>query len=347
MPEFDRLLDLTLSDVERDWLLRRLETLSAKETVSLAALLSRDNPQTAKDAINEILALPDCTVYPASNYEALGRLYLEQGNITLPDTVAEFTNMSVLGVIFEGEHPGLFIGGCYAAYPQNGPHELYDGTNLDALDAGKLVHVKLGSEHHPEGVWIHLPDYAEAEEGPPDEVGIALHVLGVESPEQCTILDFQCPFREIKDVRVQYENAGEFLYDANNLGFLVEEHGHGTGNFMQRFAAALQYENCVTLRDAVNIGDHIEDYDVIHEEEIEAFARRELEQSAVPREVYHAVDLDGYGRRVLEEQGYFSDRSGALYVKRIQEPGERFAPSKKKSDKKPDKKKKKRSGQAR
>ena len=92
--------------LERQWILDRLETLSVKEQTQLgAAIISRGqltalsektgqerelavlkmDTNTAKDAVNLLLSLPDYEVIcPAGSYEQLGESYLryEAGRIS-------------------------------------------------------------------------------------------------------------------------------------------------------------------------------------------------------------------------------------------------------------------------
>ena len=116
--------------MERQWILNRLETLSVKEQTQLAAaIISRGqlkalsekagderelavrkmDPNTARDAVNLLLALPDYEVIcPAGSYEQLGEYYLryEAGQ---PDLIP-YANLEQIGWNYEDSHLGIFVG---------------------------------------------------------------------------------------------------------------------------------------------------------------------------------------------------------------------------------------------
>ena len=323
---FDELLNFPHTDAEGKWLRERLETLSVKEIAVLTALLSWKEPKTAADAVNLVLNVSRCEVYsPVSNYADLGERYLKEEGVTLPDGAEEFTDMEALGRICEKKFPGQFVGNCYVLHPQRSLEEPYFGKNPEALDDGWNIRVKLASESCPKGAWIHFPDYSFAEEEMSGEIGIALRHLGVEDGGDCQILDAQCDVPGVGDIPAQYDSIEALLYDANNMGFLLEERGQGAPGFREKFAAALKYENCSTLAEAVSIGDDLSSYDIVKAENLREFAAKELKNSGVPPEMCGAVNLERYGERRLLGMGYRKSGDGTLFVGRPDCTAERNA----------------------
>ena len=319
---FEALVHLPHSDSEEKWLRQRLETLSAKESIILTAALSRHVPETAAEAVNLLLALPSHEVYcPVANYEELGRRYLYETNARLPESVQKYTDMEALGRLFAEKTPGLFSNGCYVSWPDRPLSERYDGQNLDALGDRYALMVKLASQTHPEGVWMGLPDTAYLEGGPPDEIGMALRALEVHNENECRVLETRCNAAQVTAVLdfakipAQYDSIEDFLYDANNLSFLLDERGGGIADFEQRLAAALEYEDCQTLADVLEVGQYLGNYAVVPVKDVRDFARKELEKSGISPEIQSAVSLDAYGRELLSERGYTLACGESVFIK--------------------------------
>ena len=127
------------NDIEKQWLLDRLKTLSAREAYQLAAMmlttgrlrevsgkegdelllavLKLDRKETT-EAINCLLSLSDYQVLcPAGGYEKLGEYYLRY-EAEMPEAVLPYANLQQIGFRYEELHPGVFIGDCGA--PRSG-----------------------------------------------------------------------------------------------------------------------------------------------------------------------------------------------------------------------------------
>jgi len=189
MKTFEALNRLPSTPQEMMWLRERMETLSVKESLILSAALMGKPACDARDVINIFQTMSDYEVcYPAGSYEALGRFCLHY-DAQLPQELGDYIDLEQLGKNYEDEHPGVFIGNCYVEYSYQGPATRYDGTNLAAcVDDGWSVKVKLASERCPDGVWLRLPDYEDANDGRPDEMRITLDELGVKGVDECTLL---------------------------------------------------------------------------------------------------------------------------------------------------------------
>ena len=320
---FDELLSLPHTEAQGIWLRMRLERLSVRESAVLTALLSWKAPKTAADVLNLLLNVGQCEVYsPVSNHADLGKRYLKEEGVTLPDSAEKFTDMEALGRICEQKFPGKFVDDCYVLRPRHPLWEPYSGEN-QVPDEGWNIRVKLESDFCPEGAWIHFPDYNFVEEEMSGEIGIALRWLGVEDMSECRIMDAQCDVPGVGDIPAQYDSVEALLYDANNMGFLLEERGQGAVDFRETFTAALKYENCATLAEAVSIGDDLSSYDIVKAENLPEFAGKELENSGVPTEIRKAVNLEQYGRRLLLDRGYRDSQYGTLFVGRPDRAAER------------------------
>ncbi len=303
---------------EEEWLKERLETLSARETDILSAAFQRFPPESKADAINLLFTLDDHSLcYPASSYSGLGKWYL-QNDLHLPDSAIPHADLTQLGELYEEKHPGLFIGDCYVEYPSTPVPPAYDGNGVVIPpDEDWSVKVKLSTSLRPEGVWLRLPDRS-AVMGHNDEVNAALRELKFRSIENCTLEDARCALPELGDLMEQYSDPVELVNDGNNLGHILDEQGQGAPHFMERFAAALEYEGCHALRFALDIAQNLSCYEWVPSGEVGAVARRELIGSGVPEEGISsgAFVLNSYGGELLEAAGYFLTLDETGYIAR-------------------------------
>lgn len=318
---YNYLKSMPQTELERRWIGDRLSELSVKELLQLSAATMRTDPKNGTDIVNCLLAMHDYNVcWPAGSYEALGEYYL-QHEAVLPSGAAPYVDTFRLGQLYEDAHPGLFVGECYVAYPEGPVYRPYDGTNLSLPeDTDWSVKVKLASQSCPEGVWLRLPDYSLVNDGDPDEVKLALRELGVQSVADCTILGAKCVLPEIGSLMERYDDPADLIYDGNNLGFVLDERGQGMLDFEERFAAALEYEHCHTLKLALDISQNLNCYEIVSAKEVQEYAREELEKTGFrPRdapEIDECFDYQKYGEELLEQQGFELNAAESTYIRR-------------------------------
>lgn len=322
--EYANFFDLPRTPKEKEWLEERLSTLSAKESVILAAAVQRHPPETAMDAINLLSELWNYDVIgPVNSYEELGRFYLTAAGLELPELVLEHTDMEALGVAYEDAHPGLFVDSCYVMYPTGEQQKPYDGTNLSTIkDEDWSVKVKLVSPAKSDGVWLRLPDHPGCLSMA--ELDIALLALHVEELGQCTIADAKCILPDAGDLIAQYDDPAELFHDGNSLGYLLDERGQGMQGFEQKLAAAMEYDDCRTLKDVIGCADEIRRFSFVMTDKLEDYAKSELKKAGAPEMLIEAglFDLKGFAEDSLEQSGYRLDRTGSVYLKPRQQEQE-------------------------
>ena len=327
--------------MERQWILNRLETLSVKEQTQLAAaIISRGqlkalsekagderelavrkmDPNTARDAVNLLLALPDYEVIcPAGSYEQLGEYYLryEAGQ---PDLIP-YANLEQIGWNYEDSHLGIFVGDCFVVLPRQEPKQFYDGSNLDRLpDTDWSLRLKLASPAVPEGVWLCLPDSTIDEKGRMDEIRLALRELQVQTLQECSLLDVRCSLPELSIGLDEYQDLADLIYDGNDLGYVLQEQGQGEQHFLEKFRAALEYEHCHDLKLALDIASSLNCYDYCPTTETGRFGEEVLQKQGdtVFRDpvLQGSIDLKVYGEAQLEQQGYPLNTAETGYLRR-------------------------------
>lgn len=316
MRQFDHLPELPGTPQEQVWLKERLETLSVRESYILTAVSMGRPPETAAGAINCVLNLSDCPLYPADSYEALGRFHLGQTS-KLPEDVLPYVDFDHIGQKFSDEHPGLFIGSYYVEYPKGLAEPVYcgEGTSLPE-DNDWSVMLKLASPAAPEGAWLRLPGYDGKTVESSDEVMLVLDGLRVKSLEDCTLLEARCILPEAGDLMKQYNSIAELVRDGDNLGCALDERGQGEAHWMEKFAAALEYEDCHTLKFALDISQNLHCYEWVSRNNLKEFAANNLRSLGVSEDLIQSgnINLRDYAEDLLETSGYMesSDESGYL-----------------------------------
>ena len=232
--------------------------------------------------------------------------------------------MNALGQTYEDQHPGLFISNCYVEYPTRQPVIAYDGHDLSGSEAeGWSVRLKLASEAVPKGVWVKLPDYNEINDGGPGEIRLALDELRVKTVQDCTLLDARCILPCIQKLTSQYDDLADLIYDGQNLGFLLDERGQGSPDFLERFTAALELENCCRMDDAVNIAENLSSYDVISRDKFLDKVTEELSKQEWAKggdAVKGCFDYAAYAAALAERQGYQTTEDGLNYIRKRDPP---------------------------
>lgn len=303
---------------EKEWLMEHLSELSVKETIQLTAVMRRCAPHTGKEALECVLTAPAYEVwYPVGSYEALGRHYLEQDTV-LPRELYAYMDLQSLGQLWEEKAPGVFIDDCYVAYPSEGSIRM---GQISVYDADWSVRLRLSSPSKPDGVWLRLPDYSMLDGGAPaDETALALLALGVSKLQDCQLLETRCVLPQLHDLMEQYTDIEELVWDGNDLGFLLDERGQGMPDFMERFTAALELEDCHTLKHALDIAQNLRCYDYVSADKVEDYVQRELcragvDLGSVPL-AEACFDYQAYGEDLLDEKGYQLTAKGSGYIRR-------------------------------
>ena len=326
MKPFDTLNRLPAMPQETVWLQARMETLSVRESLILGAALMGNPAYDARDVINIFQSMSDYEVcYPAGSYEALGR-YALRYDAQLPQELSEHIDLEQLGRNYEDEHPGLFFGNCYVEYPNQGPALRYNGENLACcVDHGWSVKVKLASPRCPDGVWLRLPDYEDANDGRPDEMRITLDELGVKIVDECTLLEARCILPGLGDLTEQYDRPSDLIYDGQNLGFVLDERGQGLHSFTELYTGALEYEGCASLAEALDIAENLNRYDFVPVNGLREYAEKELQKQgvALPPTVASAFNYEEYAEEQLAHDGFLLNAAETGYIGK--EQGQRFA----------------------
>lgn len=317
MKDFSHLINLPGTPQEQAWIRERLETLSVKEGVTLAAAMEEKPPDTAADAVNRFCALPDYKICGfAGDYKQLGDY--AAGEALLPKEARPYLDLEKLGRTYAEAHPGIFCEGHYVEFPAQAPELRYDPkTGQLPEDINWSIKLRASTPAIPEGVWIRLPDHQSDMDSNPDEIALALNALGAKTVQELTLLDSRCVLPGTWNLLEQYQDIADLMYDGDELGFSMEYHLQNSENFKEQFWAAVNYEACYDLRYALNIAQNLKCYDWVPNDGLEKVAEKELRDCNVPEETIRsgAIDLTAYGKDILTRSGYSQtpDESGYIF----------------------------------
>lgn len=315
MNDFGYLLDLPGEERERRWLQERLETLSVREGIILAAAAQSNPPEDMAQAINQLQSLDHYEVrVGVGSYEALGRAHLS-GDTRTPEDALRFTDLEKVGYQYQRKHPGQFVGNCYVETPTEPVKAVYAGPDHPLpSDDDWSVKLKLASPAVPEGLWMRLPGpFLEAPEGTVEET-LALQRLEVQRWDECTLLEARCILPEAGNLAEQYSDIGDLIYDGIELGFVLAQKNQGDPHFTEHFHAALELEGCQNLRFALDISQNLHCYEWIASEEMVRLAEKKLLDAGTPPDLIHCIDLAQYAAEALDRMGCIpaADRRGFI-----------------------------------
>ena len=302
---------------EQAWLRERLEVLTVREGIALDAAIQRHPVQDSAEAVSLLANLDGYEVVGGiQSYEDLGLYDLEE-NDTMLLKLRDYIDLDRLGRHYEEQHPGLFVGGCYAAYPEREPAQPYDGVTLPGPDYSWSLRLKLASPAAPEGAWLALPDYNDIMDVRPGEIRLALDALQVRTIQDCTLLEARCSLPGITGLEDAYAGRLEdLIYDGQNLGFILQEQNQGQKDFLQTYLWALEHEDCTTLPAALEIAQHLNRYQVVYTDQLQDVAKAELRSagSTLDPAVAGCFNLERYGLDLLRNKGYIQTADGRAYI---------------------------------
>ena len=278
---------------EQAWLQERLEVLTVREGIALDAAIQRHPAQDSTEAVCLLASLDEYEVLGGiQSYEDLGLYYLEETSARLL-ALRDYIDLDKLGRRYEEQHPGLFVGGCYAVYPEREPPQPYDGVTLPG------------------------PDYNDIMDVRPGEIRLALDALGVQAIQECALLEARCSLPGITGLEDAYAGRLEdLIYDGQNLGFILQEQNQGQKDFLQTDLWALEHEDCTTLPAALEIAQHLNRYHVVYTDQLQDVAKAELRSagSTLDPAVAGCFNLERYGLDLLRNKGYIQTADGRAYI---------------------------------
>lgn len=245
----------------------------------------------------------------------MGRFHLDR-HFKVPEEILPHIDYDKLGRQYEDQHPGLFVGNCYVEYPETTPAPVFQAGGPLPFDDAWSVKMKVASDAVPEGVWVRLPFPYSWEDICFQCETLVLDTLGVREWADCTLLDVRCILPEAGNLMEQYDDVDELISDGQDLGYVLDEQGQGMEGWREKFAAALEFESCRSLKLLLDISQNMSCYEWIPSKKMADFAAEHLRSCGVSDQLIQSgcVDLEGYAEDLLENSGYMlaGDESGYM-----------------------------------
>ena len=233
---FDLLDGFEMTKSQHDWLERRFENMTVKESLLFRGAMQIERPQMTADVMLIANQLDHYDLfYGAGDDARLGKFVMEQ--IQRPSSQARaFLDPEKVGAAYRQKGGNTFCNGHFIKVASLiDPFLDGDPTlNPDKGDYG--IRVKLASRSNTEGVWVGFPDTGEyMDTAHPDELLLALDALEVESLTECITVDVDCCLPQLEDILSQYSSAAELVRHAIDFGYAWGEQGQGDPRWLDKW----------------------------------------------------------------------------------------------------------------
>lgn len=264
-PQARQLLDLLdgfeMTKSQHDWLERRFENMTVKESLLFRGAMQIERPQMACDVMLIANQLDHYDLfYGAGDDARLGKFVMEQ--IQRPSSQArEFLDPEKVGAAYRQKSGNIFCDGHFV-HVTTLINPFLDGDPTQNSDKGDFaIRVKLASRSHMDGVWVGFPDTGEyMDAAHPDELLLALNALEVESLTECIAVDVDCCLPQLTDILSQYGSASELVRHAIDFGYIWNEQGQGEPRWADKFMAVMELEDCHRLDYALDLAQNLHCY---------------------------------------------------------------------------------------
>ena len=224
-PQARQLLDLLdgfeMTKSQHDWLERRFENMTVKESLLFRGAMQIEQPRMACDVMLIASQLDHYDLfYGAGDDVQLGKFIMEQ--IQRPsDQAREFLDPEKVGAAYRQKGGNTFCDGHFIKVTSLIDPFLDSDPSMNPDKGDFAIRVKLASRTNMDGVWVGFPDTGEyMDVAHPDELLLALDALEVESVTECIAVDVDCCLPQLKDILSQYGSASELVRHAIDFGYI-------------------------------------------------------------------------------------------------------------------------------
>lgn len=294
---------------EHDWLEQRLESMTAKEELLFRGAMQIESPRDIQTTIQILQGLDHYQLlYGAEDDVLLGRFVME--HIHTPTHAARgYLDPEIVGAAYREHGSGSFVENHYVERlnPDRPLPEV--NPNMPLPNTGEYaIRIKLVSRNNMEGVWIGFPDTGEYMDAVhPDELLLGLDALQAETLDQCMAVDVDCALPQITDILNQYDSAGELVRHAIDFGYVWAEQGQGGPQWLDKWQAVMELEDCHRLDYALDLAQNLHCYHFMPRDmELADFGKELAKRDGVyPRDELLAscFDAEGYANQRMKNMG--------------------------------------------
>lgn len=297
---------------EMNYLAKRMDSFFGDEETQFFEALKLEHFTELKDFINLSFNLDKYTlIQDVSSMGKVGREYLLNRDGCVPAHDEDDPKYAVIGRELLQSGTGVFTEHGLLFPDRNRPfEELYNGQTFppylydQCLLVGEI-------EYGDNTEFVYLPD---------DDIAIrkALKRLGVESPDDCTIIlsDFSADHKKMFDV-FKSVLGSEGIYEVNNLAQAVNKFVDIQS--LQKLSAVMEYADVSDAKSIVTLAENLDAFGYAKEvEDNEGLGRWWIENHDEPQlsiELEDYFDYDQYGEDIHQEQsGEFLSDGGYLFM---------------------------------
>ena len=312
---FDLLDGFEMTKSQHDWLERRFENMTVKESLLFRGAMQTERPQMTADVMLIANQLDHYDLfYGAGDDARLGKFVMEQ--IQRPSSQARaFLDPEKVGAAYRQKGGNTFCNGHFIKVASLiDPFLDGDPTlNPDKGDYG--IRVKLASRSNTEGVWVGFPDTGEyMDTAHPDELLLALNALEVDSLTECIAVDVDCCLPQLENILSQYASAAELVRHAIDFGYAWGEQGQGEPRWLDKWQAVMELEDCHRLDYALDLAQNLHCYHFMPRDmELEDYGKTLAKQDGVyPKDELLAscFDAASYANQRMKNMGLSAAEHG-------------------------------------
>lgn len=293
-----------------------LDGLSEYERVKLEGAAVLTDCKTPEDCVKLMYNLDSFDLIPnVGDYEALGRYYAANDFAhTLKDVPPEMMkhfDHDQLGRICFDDSTNVFIRGHRIRDMEHGLQE----PDLQTTPLASHMAMRLCSDRNPDGVWIKFPLSGMGAVNTPeqsDEIQVALTSLNADSLDECRAVECRSEYPGLSQCLEVHagEPLEQLVWRGLNLGLCMDELSQYGKDAHDKFAAALEYEECSHLGFATDITQNLRFYTFAPD--IPTYAKRHLLEIGVDAALASCFDLETLGNTLVAENSALITESGVI-----------------------------------
>ena len=225
---FDLLDGFEMTKSQHDWLERRFENMTKKESLLFRGAMQIEQPRMTCDVMLIASQLDHYDLfYGAGDDVQLGKFIMEQIQRP-PDQAREFLDPEKVGSAYRQKGGNTFCDGHFIKVTSLIDPFLDGDPSMNPDKGDFAIRVKLASRTNMDGVWVGFPDTGEyMDAAHPDELLLALDELEAESLTECIAVEVDCCLPQLRDILSQYDSAAELIRHAIDFGYVWAEQGQG------------------------------------------------------------------------------------------------------------------------
>lgn len=312
---FDLLDGFELTKSQYDWLERRFENMTVKESLLFRGAMQMEHPQATCSVMLIASQLDHYDLfYGAGDDASLGRFVMEQ--IQRPSAQAcEFLDPEKVGEAYRQKGGNTF---CDGHFIKNASliDPFLDDDPTQLPDKGDFsIRVKLASRTNMDGVWVGFPDTGEyMDAAHPDELLLALDALDAETLTECIAVEVDCCLPQLTDILSQYDSAADLIRHAIDFGYVWAEQGQGESRWLDKWQAVTELEDCHRLDYALDLSQNLHCYHFMPQDmELAEYGKQLAIQDGVyPKDELLAscFDAEGYANQQIQQMGLSATAHG-------------------------------------